>query len=65
MLELGTNLLRLRGAVTSAAQVPEVEVRGWDVAQKGAVVGTAPAAHHQRESGTTRPAGRRTFGGRP
>jgi phage protein D len=43
-LSLGSNLLRLRAVVTAAEQVREVEVRGWDVAQKRALVGTAPAA---------------------
>jgi phage protein D len=43
-LSLGSNLLRLRAVVTSAEQVREVEVRGWDVASKRALVGSAPAA---------------------
>jgi phage protein D len=43
-LSLGSNLLRLRAVVTSAEQVREVEVRGWDPAQKRALVGSAPAA---------------------
>ncbi len=43
-LSLGSNLLRLRALVTAAEQVREVEVRGWDVAQKRALVGSAPAA---------------------
>ena len=43
VLELGTDLLRVRSAVTSAEQVKEVQVRGWDIAQKEALVGTAPA----------------------
>jgi phage protein D/phage baseplate assembly protein gpV len=43
-LSLGSNLLRLRAVVTAAEQVREVEVRGWDVAQKRALVGNAPAA---------------------
>lgn len=42
-LSLGSNLLRLRAVVTSAEQVREVEVRGWDPAQKRALVGSAPA----------------------
>jgi phage protein D len=44
VLDLGTDLLRVRCAVTSAEQVRQVEVRGWDVATKQALVGTAPAA---------------------
>jgi phage protein D len=43
-LSLGSNLLRLRAIVTAAEQVREVEVRGWDVAQKRALIGSAPAA---------------------
>ena len=44
VLEKGTNLLWLRATVTAAGQVPEVEVRGWDVAQKQAVVAVARGA---------------------
>jgi phage protein D len=43
VLELGTDLLRVRSSVTSAEQVKEVQVRGWDTAQKKAIIGTAPA----------------------
>src|SRR5262249_62322498 len=39
VLELGTDLLRVRSAVTSAEQVKEVEVRGWDIVQKQAIIG--------------------------
>jgi phage protein D len=42
-LTLGSNLLRFRSIVTAAEQVKQVKVRGWDVAQKQAVVGVAPA----------------------
>ena len=44
VLELGRNLLRMRTLITSAAAVPDVDVRGWDMMHKRAVVGTAPAA---------------------
>nr|WP_246280361.1 VgrG-related protein [Cellulomonas humilata] len=44
VLEKGVNVQWLRSTVTAAGQVPEVEVRGWDVAQKKAVVAVAPAA---------------------
>ncbi|WP_421734268.1 VgrG-related protein [Cellulomonas sp.] len=44
VLEKGVNVQWLRSTVTAAGQVPEVEVRGWDVAQKRAVVAVAPAA---------------------
>jgi phage protein D len=42
-LTLGANLLSFRCVVTSAEQVKEVTVRGWDVATKRALVGTAKA----------------------
>jgi phage protein D len=53
VLELGRNLLRLRVIVTSAEQVPEVEVRGWDVTAKRAVVATAKAATRSAQIGTS------------
>ncbi|WP_406458072.1 VgrG-related protein [Streptomyces sp. NBC_00876] len=43
VLELGDNLLRCRAGVSAAEQVSEVEVRGWDVQAKEALVGRAPA----------------------
>lgn len=43
VLNLGTDLLRLHTTVTAADQVSEVQVRGWDVAQKRALVADAPA----------------------
>jgi len=43
VLERGVNLLSLRATVTAAGQVPEVEVRGWDVKTKKEVVATVPA----------------------
>lgn len=43
VVEKGVNLLVLRGTVTSADQVPDVEVRGWDVAGKQEIVAVAPA----------------------
>jgi phage protein D len=52
VLELGRNLLRLRAVVTSAEQVPQVQVRGWDFTAKRAVVGSAPAATTSAEIGT-------------
>jgi uncharacterized protein involved in type VI secretion and phage assembly len=42
-LVYGSNLLRFHATVTAAEQVNEVEVRGWDVTQKKAVMGIAPA----------------------
>ncbi|NKY40431.1 VgrG-related protein [Cellulomonas septica] len=43
VLEKGVNLQWLRATVTAAGQVPDVEVRSWDVKQKKALVGTATA----------------------
>ncbi|WP_335932622.1 VgrG-related protein [Streptomyces sp. PTD5-9] len=43
VLEMGGNLLRCRAGVSSAEQVSEVEVRGWDVTTKQPLVGRAPA----------------------
>jgi uncharacterized protein involved in type VI secretion and phage assembly len=52
----GDNLLRFNATVTADSQVKEVSVRGWDVAAKRAIVGTAPAASTVAEVGVT-PAG--------
>ena len=43
-LVLGGNLLEFYPRITALGQVREVEVRGWDPAQKQAIVGTAAAA---------------------
>ncbi|MFF1645171.1 VgrG-related protein [Streptomyces sp. NPDC058240] len=43
VLEMGSNLLRCRAGVSSAEQVSEVEVRGWDIKAKQPLVGRAPA----------------------
>jgi len=42
-LKLGEELIRFQAVVTSAEQVKEVQVRGWDPTQKRAVVATASA----------------------
>ncbi|MDQ4097472.1 MAG: VgrG-related protein, partial [Actinomycetota bacterium] len=42
-LTLGSTLLRFRSTITSAEQVKEVRVRGWDMKQKRELIGTAPA----------------------
>ena len=44
VLQLGTDLLRFRAVVTAAEQVSEVQVRGWDVAGKRALIAQKPAA---------------------
>ncbi|SDP50185.1 Phage protein D [Nakamurella panacisegetis] len=43
VLQQGVDLLRFRAVVTSAEQVSQVQVRGWDLATKKALVSTAPA----------------------
>src|SRR5262245_13647961 len=47
----GDNLLRFNATVTADAQVAKVTVRGWDIAQKAAVVATAPAESKSAEVG--------------
>ncbi len=42
VLTQGVDLLRFRAVVSSSEQVKQVQVRGWDVTQKKAVVATAP-----------------------
>ncbi len=57
VLQLGSDLLRFRTTVTSAEQVKEVQVRGWDVAQKRALVATAAAKTTTAVLGDITPAG--------
>jgi phage protein D/phage baseplate assembly protein gpV len=57
VLELGTDLLRVRSSVTSAEQVKETQVRGWDTAQKKAIIGTAPAKTTSADLTGANPAG--------
>jgi phage protein D len=65
VLQLGADLLRFRAVVTAAEQVSEVQVRGWDVAQKKALVGTAAARTDTAELTGVDPAGlASTFGNR-
>jgi phage protein D len=51
VLEVGRNLLRLRAVVTSAEQVPQVQVRAWDFTAKRAVIGNAAATTKSAENG--------------
>lgn len=63
VLVLGRDLLRVQCAVTSAEQVKEVQVRGWDVAQKKALVATAPGTTRSAVLSGADPAGlARKFG---
>jgi phage protein D len=57
VLQLGTDLLRFSAVVTAAEQVGEVQVRGWDVAQKRPLIGTAPARTETAQLGGVNPAG--------
>lgn len=56
VIEHGRNTMYLHATITSAEQVPEVEVRGWDVAAKEKVVSTAPAKTQTTELPTLDPA---------
>jgi phage protein D/phage baseplate assembly protein gpV len=55
VLKFGEELVRFRSILTSAQQVSEVEVRGWNVAEKTALVGTAPAKTSTVELPTVKP----------
>lgn len=52
-LTMGAHILRLRSVVTSSDQVSQIQVRGWDPAQKKAVIGTASASASSADIGTT------------
>lgn len=52
VLEVGRNLLRLRSIVTSAEQVPQVQVRGWDFTAKRPLIGNAAATTQVAQNGT-------------
>lgn len=56
VLRLGTDLLRFRSVITAAEQVAEVQVRGWDVAQKRKIVASAPAGTTSVDLPTMKPA---------
>jgi uncharacterized protein involved in type VI secretion and phage assembly len=43
VLQYGTDIVRIRSSLTAAQQVSKVEMRGWDVATKRPIVGTAEA----------------------
>ena len=63
VLKMGSDLLRFRSVVTSAEQVKEVQVRGWDLAEKKALTANAPAATKTAVLPTTDPAAiAKTFG---
>ncbi len=54
-LKFGEELIRFRSVLTSAQQVGKVEVRGWDVAEKRALVGSAPAKASTIDLPTVKP----------
>jgi phage protein D len=63
VLQQGRDLLRFRAVVTSAEQVKEVEVRGWDVASKTALKSTHAASTTSAQLGDATPAAlAHTFG---
>lgn len=43
-IKLGSDLIRVRAVISSAQQVKEVEVRGWDVSTKKELKSVSPAA---------------------
>src|SRR5262249_40931746 len=61
-LTMGAHILRLRSIVTSADQVGQVEVRGWDPSRKRTVTGTARAFTTSASVGTTPSELAHTFG---
>jgi uncharacterized protein involved in type VI secretion and phage assembly len=66
VLEYGDNLIALRAALTSAEQVGSVEVRGWDVTTKRALVGRSPATTSATVTAGITPAqATGAFGGSP
>ena len=66
VVERGVNLVSLRATVTSADQVPEVEVRGWDVEGKRPFVAVAPAKTRSAKLADVDPAKlAQTFGSPP
>lgn len=66
VLNLGTDLLRVHATVTAAQQVKSVQVRGWDVAQKRALVANVPAKTTSAAvSGGVTPAGLAGLFGNP
>ncbi|NUP29811.1 MAG: VgrG-related protein [Nocardia sp.] len=56
VLTFGRDLLRIRSVVTAADQVAKVQVRGWDVAQKKAIVAEAGANTKSADLPTITPA---------
>lgn len=55
VLKFGEELIRFRSVLTSAQQVGRVEVRGWNVAEKRALIGSAPAKASTVDLPTVKP----------
>lgn len=55
VLTFGEQLIRFRSVLTSAQQVKQVEVRGWNVAEKQTLSGTAPAKSSSVDLPTVKP----------
>ncbi|MGH4023460.1 MAG: VgrG-related protein [Pseudonocardiaceae bacterium] len=55
VLEAGQNVTAVRAAVSSAEQVGQVEVRGWDYRAKQAVTASAPAKTSSAQLGSITP----------
>ncbi|MBK8077633.1 MAG: VgrG-related protein [Kineosporiaceae bacterium] len=63
VLRRSSDLLRLRAVVTAADQVSDVEVRGWDVAEKKALIGRHRAGTRSAQLDGATPADlAKTFG---
>jgi phage protein D len=56
-LQWGVNLRRFRPRLSVAEQVDEVQVRGWNVAQKDAIVGRATSSDSVPTIGESQPGG--------
>ncbi|MGB7983474.1 MAG: VgrG-related protein [Candidatus Nanopelagicales bacterium] len=55
VLNFGEELIRFRSVLTSAQQVARVDVRGWNVAEKRALIGSAPAKASTVDLPTVKP----------
>jgi phage protein D len=56
VLRLGSDLLRFRSVITAAEQVAQIEVRGWDVAQKRKITSSVDAGTKSVDLPTMKPA---------
>jgi phage protein D len=56
VLRLGSDILRFRSVLTAGEQVADVQVRGWDIAQKRKIVSLTPAGTKSVKLPTATPA---------